>query len=122
MNKNSKIDIVSGMFMLMLVGLADAAEAAAIASVALPIIGQALPFFAWFFGSAISAFMVFWLYNISVSVKWFLPGSGIELIPGINGMPIRTFALILTFIEDNLPAPAKELVGKAVKVIKPFSK
>lgn len=120
MKKESKIDMVSGLFMFLMVIAVDTAEAAAIALVALPIIGQVLPFFAWFFGLAISAILVFWLYNIGVSIKWFLPGSGLELIPGLNGLPLRTVALILTFIEDRLPAaPIKEAVGKATKTVKP---
>lgn len=122
MNKDSKIDIVSGLFMFILVGLADAADAMAIMAVAVPIVGWGMPFFAWFFGFAVSAIMLFWLYNTGVSIKWFLSGSGIELIPGLNSLPIRTGALIATIIEDNLPAPAKELVGKATKAIKPISK
>ena len=120
MSKGSKIDIVSGLFMFMLVGIADAADAAALLVAAVPIIGWGMPIFAWFFGLAISAILVFWLYNIGVSIKWFLPGSGIELIPGLNGLPLRTIALILTFIEDKLPiAPTKEIIGKADKTVRP---
>ena len=122
MGKGSKIDIVSGLFMFILVGLADAADAAALLSVTIPIIGWGMPIFAWFLGLSVSAIMLFWLYNIGVGIKWFLGGSGIELIPGLSSLPVRTAALIATIIEDNLPTPAKELVGKTAKIIKPISK
>ena len=118
MNKDSKINVVEGMFMLILAGSADAVEALGTAGLAIPLIGPALPIAAWFYGLIISAILLFWLIMKGVSVGWMLGGSGIELIPMINSLPARTSAMIATIIEDNLPPKAKEVVGKATKVTK----
>lgn len=99
----SKITTVDKVFMFILVGIADAAEALGSAMVSIPIIGTAMPIAAGFFGATISAIMIFWLYNKGVSTKWFWGGSGLELIPFINALPFRTGALIMTIIEDRVP-------------------
>lgn len=99
----SKITAVDKVFMFILVGIADAADALGSALIPIPIIGPAMPIVTGFFGATISAIMLFWLYNKGVSTKWFWGGSGLELIPVINALPLRTGALIMTIIEDKVP-------------------
>ena len=50
-----------------------------------------------------------------VSFKWFLGGSGLELIPFLNGLPARTVALLATFAENKLPLPK---LAKGAKLTK----
>ncbi len=122
MNKNSKIGIVDSIIMILLCATADAAETVANLSIAVPIIGQILPFLAWFYGFTISAFMVFWLIMKGVSTSFFLGGSGIELIPFVNILPARTGAIIATIIQENLPEKTKKLTSAVTKGINPVSK
>lgn len=122
MGKDSKINTAEKVFMLLLAGSADAAEALGTAGLAIPLIGPALPIAAWFYGFIISAILLFWLTMKGVSVGWMLGGSGIELMPMINSLPARTAAMIATIVEDGLPPKAKEAVGKLTKptkIIKP---
>lgn len=100
--------------MLILVVSADAAEILAALGVALPGIGPALPVLAWFYGFTISAFIIFWLIMKGVSIKWFLGGSGLELIPILSSLPGRTAAMLATFAEDSdyLSSPTKVVLGK----------
>lgn len=97
----------------MIVATAEIADFFATLGAPLPIIGPALPFASWFYGSAISAIILFWLIMKGVSVRWFLGGSGIELIPLINALPFKTAALIATFAEDSLPAESKIALSAA---------
>lgn len=113
MNSNSKISLVEKLFMLILVASADTADALATLGAALMPIGPVFPVISWFYGFIISAILIFWLIMKGVSTKWFLGGSGIELIPFLNGLPVRTAALIATFIEDSLPPEAQAAVGAA---------
>lgn len=109
----SKINTVDKIIMGILVASADAGEMLADLGIAIPFIGPALPVIAWFYGFTISAILIFWLIMKGVSVKWFLGGTGIELIPVINGLPARSAALLATFIEDGLPEKAKTAVNAA---------
>lgn len=111
MNKEPKISIVERIPMAIIVITADIAEALAVLGIALPVIGPALPVIAWFYGFTVSAIIIFWLTMKGVSVKWFLGGSGIELIPILNGLPLRIAALLATFLEDSLPEKAKGAFG-----------
>ena len=113
MEREPKISIVERIPMAIIVIIADVAEALAVLGIAIPVIGQALPVIAWFYGFTISAIIIFWLTMKGVSVKWFLGGSGIELIPILNGLPLRIAALLATFLEDSLPEKAKAVVGVA---------
>ena len=97
----------------MIVATAEAADFFATLGAPLPIIGPALPFASWFYGLAISGIILFWLIMKGVSVRWFLGGSGIELIPLINALPFKTAALLATFMEDSLPEEGKAVVGVA---------
>lgn len=96
-----------------LVVSADAAEALAVLGISIPYIGAILPVIAIFYGFTISAIIIFWLIMKKVSVKWFLPGSGIEMIPVVNSLPVRIGALVATFLEDSLPEKTKAVVGMA---------
>ncbi len=115
MAKNSKIDIVQKVLMLVVVASADIAEFLAVLGISIPIIGPVLPMLAWFYGFTVSAIIYFWLIMIGVSIKWFLGGSGLELIPVLNALPFRSAAIIATLIEDELPEKAKKMVHKAIK-------
>lgn len=114
MNKESKINTVDKITMLILVISADVAEILAVFGVALPGIGPALPVMAWFYGFTISTFLIFWLIMKGVNIKWFLGGSGLELIPVLNSLPGRTAAMLATFAEDSgyLSSPTKIVLGK----------
>ncbi len=111
MNKNSKINTVDKVMMSILVVSADTGEILADLGIAIPVIGPVLPAIAWFYGFTISIIMIFWLIMKGVSIKWFLGGSGIDLIPVINGLPAKSAALLATFIEDSLPEKAKSAPG-----------
>jgi hypothetical protein len=113
MQKKSKINIVEKILMLMIVATAEVADFFATLGAPLPIIGPALPFASWFYGLAISGIILFWLIMKGVSIRWFLGGSGIELIPLINALPFKTAALIATFAEDALPEEGKAALGVA---------
>ena len=106
MDEKSKLNIVDGIIMGILCVSADAADILAALGIAIPVIGPALPIIAWFYGLAISGMLIFWLIMKGVSVRWFLWGSGLELIPLVNGLPARTGALIATLAENKLPLPA----------------
>ncbi len=123
MNKEPKISIVEMIPMVIIVLTADIAEILATAGIALPVIGPALPVIAWFYGFTVSAIIIFWLIMKGVSVKWFLGGSGVELIPVLNSLPARTAALAATFIEDSLPEKAKGALGAVTgKTATPINK
>lgn len=122
MNKNSKIGIVDSVIMLLLCGSSDAAEALADLGIAIPVVGPIFPVVAWFYGFIISAFMLFWLTMKGVSTKWFLGGTGIELIPLVNALPARTAAIIVTIIQENLPEKIKKVTEVASKPAGPVSK
>ena len=107
MGKKSKLNVVDGVIMGILVGSADAVETLTTLGLALPIIGPALPIIAWFYGFIISAIITSWLYTKGISIKWFLGGSSLDLIPLVNAVPAKTAALIATFIEDGLPEKTK---------------
>ncbi len=111
MGKNSKINTVDKIIMGILVVSADAGEMLADLGIAIPAIGPVLPVIAWFYGFTISAIMIFWLIMKGVSIKWFLGGSAIDLIPILNGLPAKTAALLATFIEDSLPEQAKTAIN-----------
>ena len=98
-----------------LVASADGAEALAVFGLAIPAVGEALSVIAWFYGLIISGIILFWFIMKRISIKWFLGGSGIDLIPILNGLPVRSAALIATFIEDSLPEQAKAAVGAITK-------
>jgi hypothetical protein len=57
--------------------------------------------------------MIFWLIMKGVGIRWFLGGSGIELVPFLNGLPARSAALLATFIEDSGPSEVKAALGAA---------
>ncbi|MDO8430013.1 MAG: hypothetical protein Q7S73_01435 [bacterium] len=120
MEKNSKINVVEGMFMLILAVIADVSGVAGIAGLAIPLVGVMFPIIAWFCGIAIWLILLFWLNMKGVSVKWLLGGGIGELIPILNALPFYTLAIIATIVEDNLPPKAKEAVGKATKFTKPI--
>lgn len=101
--KGNKIDIVERILMLLLVLAADSAEFLATLSLGIPFLGETLSILATFFGFMISLIILGWLIMKGVSIKWFLGGSGIDLIPIINAMPTKTAAIIATFVEDSLP-------------------
>jgi len=113
MESKSKLNIIDFIIMLMLTVSADVADILAVLGVVIPVIGPALPVIAWFYGFIISAIIIFWLIIKGVSFKWFLGGSGLELIPILNGLPARTIALLATFVEGRLPAEAKVAIGAA---------
>lgn len=114
MKNDSKINTLDKVTMLILVVSADVAEILAALGMALPGVGPVLPVLAWFYGFTISAFIIFWLIMKGVSVKWFLGGTGLELIPVLNSLPGRTAAILATFAEDSgiLKSPAKAILGK----------
>ncbi|MBI3046211.1 MAG: hypothetical protein HYY86_01530 [Candidatus Harrisonbacteria bacterium] len=114
MNSDSKLNIIDFTIMLMLTVSADAADILAILGIAIPVIGPALPVISWFYGLIISGVIIFWLIMKGVGFKWFLGGSGLELIPILNGLPARTIALVATFAENKLPLPelAKKTLSK----------
>ena len=114
-NKDSKINTVDKIIMGILVASADGAEALAVFGLAIPVVGEALSVIAWFYGLIISGIILFWFIMKRISIKWFLGGSGIDLIPILNGLPVRSAALIATFIEDSLPEQAKAAVGAITK-------
>lgn len=113
MEEKSKINTVDKVIMLILAASADIGEILAALGVALPGIGPALPVIAWFYGFTISVILVFWLIMKGVSVRWFLSGSLIDLIPLLNILPIRTAAILATFLEDSLPGPLKTVFKAA---------
>ena len=116
-NNKPKITTVDKVFMFILVGIADGVDFLGSLAIAIPVIGPAMPIVTGLFGAIISAIMIFWLYNKEVSTKWFWGGSGIELIPFVNALPFRTGALIMTIIEDEVPA-----VKQVTSITKPASK
>lgn len=122
MNKNSKIGIVDSVIMILLCASSDAAEALADLGIVLPVIGPVLPLIAWFYGFIISAFMLFWLTMKGVSTRWFLGGTGLELIPFVNALPARTAAIVATIAEENLPEKAKVITQVTAKATGPAPK
>ncbi len=122
MNENAKIGIVDAIIMILLCASADAAELVADLSIAVPVVGEILPFVAWAYGFAISGIMLFWLIMKGVNTKWFLGGAGIDLIPFINILPGTTVAIIATIIEDHLPEKLKAVTSLASKVVNPIQK
>lgn len=113
MDKSSKISLVEKILMMELAIIGDLSEALAALGIAIPIIGPALPLIAFIIGLTISSILTFWLIMKGVSVKWFLGGSGIELIPIINALPVRIAALAITFIEDSGPPIIKTAIKTA---------
>jgi hypothetical protein len=113
MGSNSKITLIEKLLMAILVGSADLADYLAILGTPLMPIGPALPFISWFYGFTISVIMIFWLIMKGVSIRWFLGGSGIELVPFLNGLPARSGALLATFVEDSAPPAVKTALGAA---------
>ena len=101
MEKKPELNTVDFILMLMLTLSADVADILAALGVAIPIIGLALPLIAWFYGLIIFGILIFWLIMKGVGIKWFLWGSGLELIPLLNSLPARTAALIATFTENK---------------------
>ncbi len=122
MNPNAKIGIVDAIIMVLLCASSDAADIVADLSIAIPVVGEILPFVAWAYGQAISAFMLFWLIMKGVSTKWFSGGAIIDLIPFVNVLPGRTAAIIVTIIEDHLPEKIKAATSVATKAINPLEK
>lgn len=110
MEKKSKINIVEVVLMGILVVSADAAEALA-AMAASTAIGAILTPIAWLYGAGIMAIVLFWLIIKGVGIKWFLGGSGLDLIPFINAVPFRSAAFIMTVVMDRMPEKAKAVVG-----------
>lgn len=113
MAKESKISLVEKIIMVQLAVIADVTEALAALGIAIPVIGPALPMIAFFIGLSISAILIFWLIMKGVQPRWFLAGSGIELIPIINALPTRIAALAITFIEDSGPPIVKQAIKTA---------
>ncbi len=96
--------------------LADGLEFLAAMGATIPVVGQALEGVSLIGGVITSAIIMFCIIIKGGSIRWFLAGSGIDLIPILNGLPAKTAALIATFIQDKaetiVPAPI-------IKKIKP---
>ena len=113
MNNDPKLNIIDFIIMLLLTVSADVVDILAVLGIAIPVIGPALPVIGWFYGLIISGIIIFWLIMKEASFRWFLGGSGLELIPILNGLPARTIALLATFIEGRLPTEAKAVISAA---------
>jgi len=99
--QQKKISLPEAILMIMICGLADLFELIATFVEAVPVIGQILLFIKWFVAIFSWLAIQFWLIMKGVSIRWFLGGSGIELIPIVNALPVRLAALAMTLIEDN---------------------
>lgn len=117
-----KISIVEIIVFGLFIVTADVAEFLATVSLPIPAIGQILPVLATAYGLTVSAFTLFWLIMKGISTKWFLWGSGSDLIPVWNALPARTAAFIATIAEDRLPPEKKAIVSAVTKVANPTSK
>lgn len=109
--KQKKIGLPEIIIMLMVVGGADALEVVTDLSFAIPVIGQILLFTNPFIDIFTLAIVQFWLimkggigFNKQATV---LVGNLIELVPGLDILPIRTVSLIVTIYMINHPKVAK---------------
>lgn len=106
--EGNKICIVERILMLLLVITADVADFLGTSSLAIPFLGEAISLGTTILGFIISAIIIFWLIMKGVGIRWFLGGSGIELIPVINAIPARTAAVLMTFFEDSFSEAVKK--------------
>ncbi|MDP3999444.1 MAG: hypothetical protein Q8P76_02525 [bacterium] len=124
-NNERKISTVEAILAVIFVASADLMEflasLLAIPIQVIPVVGQglgaALMLFAWLYGFTVTALTLTWIYFKGLSMRWFLGGSGLELIPGINALPLRTAAILAVIAEDRLP-----LLKKASGLVKPTAK
>ncbi len=120
-----KISLPSKIAMALMVISADIFDDAALAA-GVTGIGLVLVMAAWIYGFIISAAVSFWLYMLGVSMKWTLPGFIFELIPGLNALPARTAAMLVTFAKDEAETIMKiapiinksGIAKKAAKLVK----
>jgi len=100
---NSRIGIVEIIIMLLIVIPVDILEAIADFTSGIPILGQIFIIVMWLADPICTFAIGFWLWMKRLKGLWYIAGSMLEWIPGIDALPIRTGALLLTIHLANLP-------------------
>jgi hypothetical protein len=113
MDEQKKIQLPEIIIMLMIVGGADGLEVVTNLSAAVPVVGQILLFFNPFVDISVLAIIQFWLImkgGIGFSKQaTALVGNLIELVPGLDILPIRTTTLLVAIYMINHPKVAKKV-------------
>ena len=111
------IHLPEAILMLLIVVPVDILEAIANFTVAIPILGKIFIVIMWLADPICLFFIGIWLKIKGVKWAWYLVGSILEFIPGIDILPLRTVTLLLTIYLANNP----EVVAVA-KIAKPIMK